>query len=88
MKTNFDSLRLGANAFESSTTLEPMVFHNDFNDKTVALNGTQAWSLFFTGGKTDKILGFEPGLGRLFTLTTVAVAAVSIVSSAGWFGLS
>jgi hypothetical protein len=88
MKTNFDSLRLDSNAFESSTALEPMIFHNDFNDKTVALNGTQAWSLFFTGGKTDKILGFEPGLGRLFTLTTIAITAVSIVSSAGWFGLS
>jgi hypothetical protein len=88
MKTNFDSLRIGSNASASATALEPMVFHNDFNDKTVALNATQAWSLLFTGGKTDKVLGFEPGLGRLFTLTTVAIAAVSIVSSAGWFGLS
>lgn len=88
MKTNFDSLRSDSKAFDSSTALEPMVFHNDFNDKTVALSATQAWSLFFTGGKTDRVLGFEPGLGRLFTLTTVAIAAVSIVSSAGWFGLS
>jgi hypothetical protein len=88
MKTNSDSLRLNSNAFESSTALEPMVFNNDFNDKTVALNASQAWSLFFTGGKTDKVLGFKPGLGRLFTLTTVAIAAVGIVSSAGWFGLS
>jgi hypothetical protein len=88
MKTNFDSLRLGANDFESAAVIEPMVFHNDFNDKIVALNATQAWSLFFTGGKNDRVLGFEPGLGRLFTLTTVAIAAVSIVSSAGWFGLS
>jgi hypothetical protein len=88
MKTNFESFRLGTNAFDSSTAIEPMVFENDFNDKTVQLNASQAWSLYFTGGKTDKILGLAPGLGRLFTLIAVVIAAVSIVSSPGWFGLS
>jgi hypothetical protein len=51
----------------------PVVFRPYFNNfETINLN--QAWSLFFTAGQEDKVLG-ETELGKFFTslLTTVGV---------------
>ena len=59
----------------------PVIFEPNFNSHQQTLNATQAWSLFFTGGKADNALGFEPTLGRVFTLITVAIPTASIVSS-------
>jgi hypothetical protein len=73
MKTDFD--------FPAADLIGPVAFRPDFNNGTETLNAIQSWSLFFTAGKADNALGFEPELGRFFTYTTFAIAAASIMSS-------
>ncbi len=60
---------------------EPVVFQAKFNDHSEKLNATQAWSLFFTGGKSENSLGTEPVFGRAATAATVAIAAAGVLSS-------
>jgi hypothetical protein len=60
---------------------EPVVFQDKFNDHSQTLNATQAWSLFFTGGKSENSLGTEPVMGRAATAATVAIAAAGVLSS-------
>jgi hypothetical protein len=60
---------------------EPVIFQYKFNDHSEKLNATQAWSLFFTGGKSENSLGTEPVLGRAATAATVAIAAAGVLSS-------
>ncbi len=73
MKTDFD--------FRTTESNAPTIFRDDFNAHKQTLNPTQAWSLFFTGGKADNSLGFNPVLGLVFTSLAVGLAVVSIVSS-------
>ncbi len=73
MKTDFD--------FPAADLIGPVAFRPDFNNSTESLNATQSWSLFFTGGKADNALGFEPELGRFFTFAAIGIAAASIMSS-------
>jgi hypothetical protein len=73
MKTKFTST--------TAKLSEPVVFQDKFNDHSETLNATQSWSLFFTGGKSENLLGTEPVLGRAATAATVAIAAASVLSS-------
>ncbi len=58
----------------------PVVFQENFNHFQ-PIDANQAWSLFFTAGKGDKELGFNPELGRFFTFTLMAIAATGVVWS-------
>ncbi|PMB01414.1 hypothetical protein CEN49_27665 [Fischerella thermalis CCMEE 5273] len=57
--------------------LNPVVFRSSFNHFE-EINATQAWSLFFTGGKEDKALGLSSTIGRFFNLSLIAIAIASI----------
>jgi len=66
MRTDFD--------FPKKDLLGPVVFRPDFNNfETINVN--QAWSLFFTAGKEDKVLGLNPEFGRFFTYLLIAIGA-------------
>jgi hypothetical protein len=66
MRTDFD--------FPKKDLLGPVVFRPDFNSfETINVN--QAWSLFFTAGKEDKVLGLNPEFGRFFTYLLIAIGA-------------
>ncbi len=66
MRTDFD--------FPKKDLLGPVVFRPDFNSfETINVN--QAWSLFFTAGKEDKVLGQNSELGRFFTYLLIAIGA-------------
>ncbi|MEH1970502.1 hypothetical protein [Nostoc sp.] len=45
----------------------------DLNPYFEKINANQAWSLFFTGGQEDKVLGQQPELGRFFTYLLIAL---------------
>lgn len=57
---------------DNKDLLAPVVFRADFNNGE-PITVTQAWSLFFTAGREDKVLGFEPELGRFFTNILLSV---------------
>lgn len=50
----------------------PVVFRSEFNDFE-DISANQAWSLFFSAGKEDKSLGFNPEAGRFFTNTLIGI---------------
>ncbi|MBE9223815.1 hypothetical protein IQ215_14030 [Cyanobacterium stanieri LEGE 03274] len=50
----------------------PVVFRKEFNNFK-DINANQAWSLFFTAGKEDKSLGFNPEAGKFFTNTLIGI---------------
>ncbi|WP_008311225.1 hypothetical protein [Leptolyngbya sp. PCC 6406] len=64
--------------FPRQELLGPVVFRPTFN-RSEAISGNQAWSLFFTAGQEDKILGYNSETGRLFTNLLVAVASAGVV---------
>nr|WP_242043616.1 hypothetical protein [Leptolyngbya sp. FACHB-671] len=39
----------------------------------------QAWSLFFTAGQEDKVLGFNTEAGQFFTNLLLAIATAGIL---------
>ncbi|MBD6619755.1 hypothetical protein FNW02_29055 [Komarekiella sp. 'clone 1'] len=52
--------------FKSPELFGSVVFRPDFNSfKTI--NASQAWSLFFTGGREDKKLDSNPRISLFFT---------------------
>ncbi|AFY35435.1 hypothetical protein Cal7507_5090 [Calothrix sp. PCC 7507] len=58
--------------FRSPELFGPVVFRPDFNSfKTI--NASQAWSLFFTGGREDKQLDSNPRIGLFFTSILLAL---------------
>jgi hypothetical protein len=58
MKTDFD--------FPKKDFIGAVVFRPNFNNfETINVN--QAWSLFFTAGQDDKVLGQQIELGRFLT---------------------
>ncbi|NDJ26099.1 hypothetical protein GS682_31900 [Nostoc sp. B(2019)] len=64
MKTDFD--------YPNKNLLGAVVFRPNFNNfETINVN--QAWSLFFTAGQEDKLLGQETELGRFFTYLLIAL---------------
>ncbi|NWF58389.1 MAG: hypothetical protein HXY43_03500 [Fischerella sp.] len=60
MRTNVD--------LTSPSVFSPVVFRPGFNHFE-KINATQAWSLFFTGGREDKALGLSPTVGRFYNLS-------------------
>jgi hypothetical protein len=75
MKSDFD--------FPRKDLLGPVVFRPSFNGAE-DINGNQAWSLFFSGGQEDKLLGTGTEAGRFFTNLLVA-AGISGVLWATFF---
>lgn len=71
MRTDFD--------FPRAELVGSVVFRPDFNSNLV-ITANQAWSLFFTSGKEDKLLGFNVEAGRFFTRLLVAF----VVAGALW----
>jgi hypothetical protein len=72
MKTDLD--------FPNKYLIGPVVFRPDFNAQSDTLSLTQAWSLFFTAGQEDKMLGFNAEAGRFFTNVLIA----TVVAGALW----
>ncbi len=70
MRTDFD--------FRNSSLFGFVIFRPAFNTFE-RLNATQAWSLLFTAGREDKILGGNPKAGWRFTNSLFAIAASAIV---------
>ncbi|MBO3463355.1 hypothetical protein G7B40_013390 [Aetokthonos hydrillicola Thurmond2011] len=70
MRTDFD--------FPKNNLLGPVVFRPDFNNFE-EISATQAWSLFFTAGNEDKVLGFSAELGRFFTNVLIAIAVTGCI---------
>ena len=60
------------NIINSKDLFAPVVFRSEFNHFE-PISANQAWSLFFTGGKEDKQLGFNPESGRFFTNLLVGI---------------
>jgi hypothetical protein len=71
MKTDFD--------FPNKYLIGPVVFRPDFNAQSEVISASQAWSLFFTAGKEDKVLGFNTEAGRFFTNLLLAVGAAGVL---------
>ncbi|MFP4123201.1 hypothetical protein [Coleofasciculus sp.] len=73
MKTDFDS-------FTNKDLFRPVIFRTDFNNfDSLTLN--QAWSLFFTAGQEDKVLGLEPEFGRFFNNLLIAVGVTGTLAA-------
>jgi hypothetical protein len=69
MKTDFDIAR-------SYAAAPSAVFNPDFNN-FATISANQAWSLFFTAGRDDTLLGSNPELGQFFN--NVLLATISAV---------
>ncbi len=70
MKTDFD--------FPKKDVIGPVVFRPNFNNfETINVN--QAWALFFSAGKDDKVLGQETELGNFFTNVLIAVGVTGTI---------
>ncbi|MEQ9550233.1 MAG: hypothetical protein RIM23_11510 [Coleofasciculus sp. G3-WIS-01] len=73
MKTDFDS-------FTNKDIFRPVIFRTDFNNfDSLTLN--QAWSLFFTAGQEDKVLGIEPELGLFLNNLLIAVGVTGTLAA-------
>jgi hypothetical protein len=64
MKTDFDIAR----KYRSL----PTVFRTEFNN-FASISANQAWSLFFTAGRSDAALGPNQELGQLFNNILIGV---------------
>jgi hypothetical protein len=53
----------------------PVVFKSGFNHFE-KINATQAWLLFFTGGREDNALGLSPTVGRFFNFSLIIIASI------------
>lgn len=67
--SSHDTFRQGAPA---------LVFNAQFNQFEV-IHFTQAWSLFFTGGRVDRALGQDVEIGWFFNYTALATVAIGIL---------
>ncbi|NJM17826.1 MAG: hypothetical protein HC836_14960 [Richelia sp. RM2_1_2] len=70
MKTDFD--------FPRKDLLGSVVFRPDFNN-FAAINVNQAWSLFLTAGKDDKLLGEQTELGKFLTNLLIGIGVTGIL---------
>lgn len=80
MRTNFSLTNPSAFSttdvdLTSPSVLSPVVFRTSFNNFE-KINATQAWSLFFTGGKEDKAFGPNPTLGRFLNLGLILMVGL------------
>ncbi len=71
MRTDFD--------FPNKYLFGPVVFRPDFNTHAEVITANQAWSLFFTAGQEDKVLGFNAEVGRFFTNVLLAIGVAGIL---------
>ncbi|MBD2514446.1 hypothetical protein H6G93_05385 [Nostoc sp. FACHB-973] len=62
-------------ALTNPSLFSPVVFGLGFNHFE-KINATQAWSLFFTGGRGDQALGLSPTVGRFFNFSLLAIASI------------
>lgn len=58
----------------------PVVFRPGFN-RGESITANQAWSLFFSAGRKDTLLGSNPELGRFFTNALIAVGVTGALSA-------
>ncbi|WP_414590423.1 hypothetical protein [Anabaena sp. CCY 9614] len=58
--------------FKSPQLFSPVVFSSEFNSFK-SINASQAWSLFFTGGREDRKLDSNPRISLLFTSVLLAL---------------
>ena len=65
--------------YNRSNLDQPTVFRPEFNNANI--NANQAWSLFFTAGKSAAELGNENELGRFFTNLVIAIVAATVIGS-------
>ncbi len=72
MKTNFN--------YEGDNLFTPIIFRPDFNDGAT-LNITQAWSLFFTGGKEENALSDKPEKAWFYTNLLMAIVVTGIIGA-------
>lgn len=75
MRTDFD--------FPAKELIGPVVFRPDFNNGQT-INVNQAWSLFFTAGQDDNVLGQQTELGRFFTNTLIAIGTAGVLWGASF----
>lgn len=71
-KTDFDITR--------SLVFAPTVFNSDFNE-FAPITANQAWSLFFTAGRSDAALDAHPELGRLFNNVLKAIVLTFVAGA-------
>ncbi|MBD1924711.1 hypothetical protein H6F74_00185 [Trichocoleus sp. FACHB-90] len=76
MKTDFN--------LDVRSVSAPTVFNADFNN-FAPITANQAWSLFFTAGQDDAVLGDSPELGRLFNNILKAVVFTVIVGACTFY---
>jgi hypothetical protein len=73
MRTDFD--------FPKKDLIGPVVFRPSFaNGEKININ--QAWSLFFTAGQDDNVLGQQVELGKFFTNLLIAVGVTGTLLAA------
>jgi hypothetical protein len=70
-------------SFTNDYLWDPVVFRPGFNNTQDSLTANQAWSLFFTAGQGDKILGSNPEAGRFLRNLLIALG----VTGALWAGV-
>ncbi|MDM9385056.1 hypothetical protein QUB80_30840 [Chlorogloeopsis sp. ULAP01] len=70
MKTDFN--------YPNKDLLGAVVFRPDFNNFE-KINTNQAWSLFFTAGQEDKVLGQETEFGKFFSNLLIAIAVTGSI---------
>jgi hypothetical protein len=58
--------------FRNDNFMGSVLFRPQFNNFQ-EINATQAWSLFFTGSREDKALGFKPTAGKFFNHLILAL---------------
>jgi hypothetical protein len=46
------------------------------------LDANRAWSLFFTAGQEDKVLGLNPEAGRFLTNVLIAIVVAGAIGGA------
>ena len=63
-------------SYVSTNTETPVIFQEDFVDATIS--ATQAWSLFFTGGTSERKLGEKRVSGWLWNYFLFGVIFASI----------
>jgi len=72
MKTNIGLTNPSVSIPTDVDLTRPSVFRLGFNH-VEKINATQAWSLLFTGGRKDKVLGLIPTVGRFLNLSLIAM---------------
>lgn len=70
MRTDFD--------FPKKDLIGTVVFRPNFNNFE-KINVNQAWSLFFSAGQDDKVLGESTELGKFFTNLLIAVGVTGTI---------